>query len=161
MSRPKEADIVGELGPTDAIEVRWSALDSSVAGPAFQDSIEAAFLWDARPVGDLLRMRMAHADAEASLDHPDRDGTRDWSSAVYAIPGLVSTRWEGTGPRREWVALIDPPLAQGDVSIEVDFWRASPSRVGRSTLARDRGEDVGQVLGPRGIASTRRLVRPG
>jgi len=117
------SEVAGDLGPTDLIEVRWSSTDLTPS-TGLQGPIEAAFLWDIRPVGDLIRLRMAHAEAEpvSSLRIALAAGL---VVRRESIPGVISTRIEETGTRREWVALLAPPLPR-DVPIEVDFWRANP-----------------------------------
>ncbi len=113
--------IAGGLGPLESLEVRWFPEDRpptrEIRGP-----VEANFLWDARPAGDLIRMRLAHSDA---------DGVSAVRVAMaqglmvrrHSIPGVVSVRLEGTDARPEWVAFVDPPLPK-DMPIEVEFWRS-------------------------------------
>ena len=112
--------IEGGLGPVEALEVRWFPNDrppsSTPRGP-----VEATFLWDARPVGDLIRVRLAHSD-------PDGASTIQLSLEPgllvrrFSIPDVVGVRVEGSADRPEWVAHVDPPLPR-DVPIEVDLWR--------------------------------------
>jgi hypothetical protein len=112
--------ISGGLGPVGTLEVRWFPENRQPA-PGFQGSVEATFLWDARPVGDLIRMKLVHSDLDGA---PAVRIAMEPGVAVrrYSIPGVVSVRLEGTRQRPEWVAHLDPPLPK-DVPIEVEFWR--------------------------------------
>lgn len=112
--------IEGGLGPLDALEVRWFPEDRPPA-PGIRGPVDATFLWDASPVGDLIRMKMAHSDPEGASVvrlalEPGLKVRR------HSIPNVVDVRFEGTEERPEWVAHVDPPLPR-DVLIEVDFWR--------------------------------------
>jgi hypothetical protein len=116
--------IAGGLGPLGALEVRWFP-ENRASEPGFQGPVEATFLWDARPVGDLIRMRLVHSDP---------DGVSAVRVALepglvvrrYSIPDVVSIKLEGTEARPEWVARVDPPLPK-EVPIEVEFWRPAGS----------------------------------
>ena len=112
--------IRGTIGPIDALEVRWFAADSPQPGGP-RGPVEATMLWDARPVGDLLRVRLSHSDPEgaSTLRLALEPGLLVRN---FSIPDLVGIRSEGTIERPEWVAQIDPPWPR-DVPIEVDFWR--------------------------------------
>ncbi len=110
----------GELGPVDAIEVRWYPRDrpptSALRGP-----VREVALWDARPVGDLIRLRLAHSDPDGAPTI--RIGMEPGLLVrVGSIPGLIGSHRGGTADRPEWVARFDPPLPR-DVPIEVEFWR--------------------------------------
>ena len=121
--------IGGGLGPRDVLEVRWFPEDRPPA-PESRNSVEATCLWDARPVGDLFRLRLTLGDP---------DGASSIRLALepglivrrHSIPGVVGIRQEGTPERPEWVAHVDPPLPV-DVPIEVDLWRpAIPGAIDR------------------------------
>ena len=116
----KAEAIGGGLGPLDVLEVRWSPEDRPPSA-GFQGPVDAAFLWDARPAGDLIRIRLAHGDPDGSSTirlalEPGLVVRR------HSIPNLVGIRREGTASRPEWVAQVAPPLPK-DVPIEVDLWR--------------------------------------
>ena len=116
----KAEGIEGGLGPSNVLEVRWFPGDRPPSS-ALRGPVEATFLWDARPVGDLVRLRLAHSDP---------DGASTIRMALepgllvrrYSIPDVVGVRVEGTADRPEWVARLDPPLPK-DQPIEIDFWR--------------------------------------
>ena len=101
-----EGGVHGTIGPVEALEVRWFAADRPQSG-GLRGPVEATMLWDARPVGDLLRVRLTHADP---------DGASTIRLALepgllvrgFSIPDLVGIRQEGTAERPEWVAQIDP-----------------------------------------------------
>ena len=102
-------------------------------------------LWDARPVGDLVRVRLSHSDPE---------GTSTLRLALEpgllirgaSIPDLVGTRVEGTAERPEWVAQIDPPWPK-DVPIEVEFWRPRGSGTDARRLPRVETLDARRFSG--------------
>ena len=120
--------IAGGLGPREVLEVRWYPEDRP-PGLGFRGPVEASFLWDARPSGDLIRSRLVHSDPE---------GVSEVRIAMapglvvrrHEIPGVVSVRLGGTEERPEWIALVDPPLSK-DVPIEVEFWRPASGTDGR------------------------------
>ena len=119
--------IEGGLGPQDVLEVRWFPEDRS-SSPGLRGPVDATFLWDARPAGDLIRVRLAHGDP---------DGTSTIRLGLepglivrrYSIPDVVGIRLEGTAGRPEWVARVDPPWPR-DVPIEVDLWRPAAPGTG-------------------------------
>ena len=122
-------EIGGILGPIASLDVRWSpdgrAQQAGLTGP-----VEALFLWDARPFGDRIRMKLAHSDGRGasairlSLD-PGLVIRR------HSIPNVVSIRQGGTPTQPDWLATIDPPLPK-DTTVEVEFWRpTSPNKSSR------------------------------
>jgi hypothetical protein len=125
--------IHGTIGPVDALEVRWFATDRpQFGGPRGQ--VEAMILWDARPVGDLMRVRLSHSEPEgaSTLRLAMEPGLL---IRGYSIPDLVGIRREGTVDRPEWVAQIDPPWPR-DLPIEVDLWRPRVPGSGARRLPR-------------------------
>jgi len=121
--------IAGGLGPEESLEVRWFAKDRPPAvGP--RGPVEAAELWEARPGGDLIRVRLNHSDPEgiASLALALDPGAL---VRGFTIPGAIAARAGGTADRPEWSVGIDPPLPKG-VPIELALWKpaapGSPDR---------------------------------
>jgi hypothetical protein len=112
--------IRGTIGPVDALEVRWFATDRPQSGGP-RGPVEATILWDARPIGDLMRVRLTHSAPEAAstLRLAMEPGLL---IRRFSIPDLVGVRREGTAERPVWVVQFDPPWPR-DVPIEVDFWR--------------------------------------
>jgi hypothetical protein len=116
--------IEGGLGPGDRLEVHWFPEDRSPSS-AFRGAVDALFLWDAQPSGDLIRLKLSHSDPDGAATirivlEPGLLVRR------YAIPNLVGVQVEGTAERPEWVAHVDPPLPKDQV-VEIDFWRKPPA----------------------------------
>lgn len=136
--------IAGILGPVEALEVRWFATDRPPAGGP-RGPVEARMLWDARPVGDLLRVRLTHADPE---------GASTIRLALepgllvrgFTIPDVVGTRREGTADRPEWVAHVDPPWPR-DLPIEIVFWRPHAPGPGDRRIPRVATPDASRFTG--------------
>ncbi|WP_435010135.1 hypothetical protein P12x_001364 [Tundrisphaera lichenicola] len=136
--------VQGTLGPVETLEVRWFATDRPQAG-GIRGPVEATMLWDTRPVGDLLRVRLTHSDPDGTstirLAHEPGLLIRRTS-----IPGLVGLRREGTNERPEWVAQIDPPWPK-DLPIEFEFWRPGDSSKGVRRIPRIEVPDAKRFTG--------------
>ncbi len=122
--REEAAGVAGLLGPVERLEVRWSA--QAEPGPAETSGIvEGHLLWDAEPAGDHI---------EARLTYRGTGGTPTIRLGLEpgmvlrtgSLDGLVDATWQGSDERPEWVASVDPPLADG-ATIQLEFWRPAPS----------------------------------
>ena len=134
--------LAGELGPRDAIDVRWGP---KVESAASRPEIAGVIRWDAQPSGDRLSARLTVA-GKAPLGSI-RLGLEPGVSVIgQTIPGLVGTATGGSADRPEWVAHVDPPLGPGS-SCEVTFWRpAASTSTSPSTRTMPRLELVGGRL---------------
>ena len=113
--------LAGILGPLEFLEIRW--FSEAVPPPIpVQGPLEATSLWDARPFGDMIKMRLAFFEENTS----EIRVTLEPGLVVrrHSIPDVVSVRVEGTEGRPEWVARVDPPLPKG-AAIEIVFWKAA------------------------------------
>ncbi len=115
--------VAGLLGPADRLEVRWSA--TADPGPVeTAGAVEGLLLWDALPAGDHVQARLTYQKSGGTSTI--RLGL-DPGLIVRAgsLPGLVDATWQGSDEHPEWVASIDPPLADG-ATIQLEFWRQVP-----------------------------------
>jgi len=133
--------LVGELGPRDAIDIRWGPKRASAAS---RPEVAGVIRWDAQPSGDRLSARLTVA-GKTPLG-AIRLGLEPGTSVIgQTIPGLVGTSVAGSADRPEWVARVDPPLGPG-ASCEVTFWRPAASTSTASTRTIPRLELVGGRL---------------
>jgi hypothetical protein len=121
------AGIEGRLGPLDELEIRWYPEDRRQAADSLPFA-EATWLWDARPLGDLIRMKLTHSgpDGLSALRIAMEPGLM---VRRHSLPDVVHIGNEGTSARPELVFHVDPPIPK-DVPIEVEFWRAATSGSG-------------------------------
>jgi hypothetical protein len=118
---PRGQGVVGLLGPSDRLEVRWSE-QTPPAGPGDRaGAVEGLLLWDARPAGDRVRAHLTYqgTGATSSIRLGLEPGVM---VRAGNLPALVDANWQGTDDRPEWVASFDPPLADGAM-VPLDFWR--------------------------------------
>ena len=133
--RGRAGGIAGALGPVD---VAGGPLVRRPIGPrpaGLRGPVEATFLWDARPVGDLIRIRLTHSDPEGA------------STIRLALePGLLVRRFsipDVVGIRRRG-----------------DRRPARVGRPGRPALAEGRA-DRGRLLAAAGRRAERPPAGPG
>ncbi len=115
--QPSPDGLVGELGPSDRIAVRWGASPPGASRP----EVDATIRWDAHPAGDrvIARLTVVGKTPLRSV----RLATGPGLAVVgQTIPGLVGTATAGSSEQPEWVAHVDPPLGPG-TSFEVTLWR--------------------------------------
>ena len=97
----------------------------SPSSPRREGPWTALLLWDAEPAGD-------HVQARFTYRRPGGTSTirlglePGMVLRTGSIDGLVDATWQGTDERPEWVASVDPPLADG-ATIQLEFWRPAPS----------------------------------
>ncbi len=120
MIERRDGQAEGLLGPADRLEVRWYT-EPAVAQPSLRGSAESVILWDAEPAGDRIRARITYRGMD------DRTRVRiDLEPGLIVrsatVPGLIDIAWQGSTEQPEWVARIDPPLADG-ATVTLDLWR--------------------------------------
>ncbi len=115
--------VAGLLGPANRLEVRWSAR-AEPGLPETGEAVEGLLLWDAEPAGDHVQARLTYRRSGGTSTI--RLGL-DPGMVLRAgsLDGRVDANWQGTDERPEWVASVDPPLADG-ATIELEFWRPAP-----------------------------------
>jgi hypothetical protein len=116
--------VAGLLGPVDHLDVCWSAR-AEPGPPETNGAVEALLLWDAEAAGDHVKARLTYRRTGGTSTI--RLGL-DPGMVLRAgsLDGGVDATWQGTDEHPEWVARVDPPLADG-AAIELEFWRAAPS----------------------------------
>lgn len=120
----RDGRIKGGLGPVDRLLIRWgTALDADARTP--RGSVKGQVLWDAWPAGDRVQARLSYHD-QAGTSRVRLAPGPGWIIRSASIPGagVVDAAWQGTPDRPEWVAHLEPPLADGE-TLQLELWRAA------------------------------------
>jgi hypothetical protein len=112
--------LAGDFGATRQFVVEFRNGAEARAGDS-KAGYTAMALWDVRPSGDLVRMKVksVHDESVSTLKFTLQPGTE---VRLPDAARLSSQRWGGTTAKPEWVATFDPPYRAVD-EILVEFWR--------------------------------------
>jgi hypothetical protein len=114
-----DQSLVGQLGPAEAIEVRWAKPDSAALARA-TGTVQGLILWDITPAGDRLRARLDyHRREEVSIIRLAHQPSMILRSARAA--GATDIYWEDDAAKSEWILRALPPLPASS-AIELDCW---------------------------------------
>jgi hypothetical protein len=161
---PSSRRVEAELGP-----VRWVLLDWKGPIPRRETpsptGLSALILWDARPTGDLVRLRLKPSQSD-NVDEIRLLFEPNVAVRVVDSARVVRSKWEESAGGSEWSAAFDPPLRPDD-PVELELWRGNvgltrPSdhrrlpqvevrggRTFRGAIAFRRAGDWSGRLGPR------------
>ncbi len=120
---------------------------------------DALALWDARPAGDFLRLRLTSRRS-------DRVGqlrlTVDPDAIVRPLDGrrVVEVAWRRSPDGAEWVGTFDPPFRRGE-AIALEVWRPRPPGIVANAGAVRRGSPRFRAGGESSISGVLAFRRPG
>ncbi len=150
-------ELIGSLGPSDRIEVRWAAPMEGLP-PILQGTAEGVLLWVAEPAGDRVTVRITYREpGEPSKIRVRLGPGIEVQSA--SVPGLVDSELLGSPEAPVWVGRVDPPLKDG-ATLALGLWRpvepgspADPRTTGPSsrTIPHVEPLDVQVYLGTLGF----------
>ena len=135
-ARDEAVGVAGLLGPANRLEVRWSAR----AEPGLRRDRTGPWrgCCSGMPSRPAIMSRPGSPTGGPEERPPSGSASNPaWSSAPAASTGLVDASWQGSDERPEWVASVDPPLADG-ATIRARILAPRP-RSGRRRYARCRG----------------------
>lgn len=110
----------GRLGPVNRFEIRHVD-EAANQRQGLKGAAEGLILWDAEPSGDRLRARITYRNT-AGLTKIRLALDPGLVVLSATVPGLVDTSWQGAKDHPEWVAQVDPAIADGSM-IELVLWR--------------------------------------
>ncbi len=126
--RKPDRALVGLLGPTDRLVIRW-ARPGAPQAPRSVGSVEGLMLWDVNPAGDRLRCRFSyHQPTEMSTIRLSHDPELILRSVQ--APGRSRVFFDETQDG-QWLLSIDPPLPPG-ATLAIDCWRPRDAAAGDS-----------------------------